>query len=329
MKTYTRIDIKSENDLPKEDGIYYAHSKVSGRMTEYSFHNNNETWIECIDWYLIADKEPIEESKFPTKQNACDECNKFEGYSDPETLQSKVLNRKELQETAYANGFLNCYDWVVRTLGLNAKNYGKFEPEKQEGEIKLICKCDRIYQKVKEAWTPDHRPFEEANQQPDKPSVDVKSAPLWYTKQEMKDWLILNNYSKEIATELSEKWANDLQGAFQKGWDKRGYEIAKPEEPQRKGADSKLQSIEFIKQTRELISLGDKINIKARLIHLERMILEDIEYAQQAIEVSDEEINKEAVRRAKTNMDFIREPERAWFEKGAKWYRDQIKGTKE
>lgn len=39
----------------------------------------------------------------------------------------------------------------------------------------------------------------------------------------------------------------------------------------------------------------------------------------------DEEINKESIRRAITNTFFIREPERAWFEKGAKWMRSQIK----
>ena len=52
------------------------------------------------------------------------------------------------------------------------------------------------------------------------------------------------------------------------------------------------------------------------------------EYALQFKEqpITDEEINKEAVRRATTNTDFIREPERAWFEKGAKWARDKMRG---
>lgn len=53
--------------------------------------------------------------------------------------------------------------------------------------------------------------------------LSVKSGeeiPTWYTKEQMYDWLITENYSKEIATELSEAWARDLQGAFKKGWEK-------------------------------------------------------------------------------------------------------------
>ena len=38
-----------------------------------------------------------------------------------------------------------------------------------------------------------------------------------------------------------------------------------------------MNSLEYIKKTLELISLGDNINIKARLIHLKRHIEEDYE----------------------------------------------------
>lgn len=51
-------------------------------------------------------------------------------------------------------------------------------------------------------------------------SDQFREAPIWYTKDEMYRWLVRNNYSKEIATELSQKWADDLQGAFAKGFDK-------------------------------------------------------------------------------------------------------------
>ena len=53
---------------------------------------------------------------------------------------------------------------------------------------------------------------------------DLREAPIWYTKDEMFRWLVRNNYSKEIATELSQKWADDLQGAFAKGFDKAARE---------------------------------------------------------------------------------------------------------
>lgn len=36
-----------------------------------------------------------------------------------------------------------------------------------------------------------------------------------------------------------------------------------------------LESLQYIKRMEELISLGDTINIKARFIHLKRMIMED------------------------------------------------------
>jgi len=50
----------------------------------------------------------------PTKQDACDRSNKdMEMYSDPEEMQSKMMGRKELQEAAYANGYLNCFDWLI------------------------------------------------------------------------------------------------------------------------------------------------------------------------------------------------------------------------
>lgn len=48
----------------------------------------------------------------------------------------------------------------------------------------------------------------------------AEEIPVWYTYSEMYDRLIRENYSKEIAKELSHKWANDLQGAFSKGYEK-------------------------------------------------------------------------------------------------------------
>jgi hypothetical protein len=63
----------------------------------------------------------------------------------------------------------------------------------------------------------------------------------------------------------------------------------------------KLESINYIKKIRELISLGDHINIKARLIHLEQMILEDIERLQpisdtELIEPSEEDQRRELIK---------------------------------
>jgi hypothetical protein len=52
------------------------------------------------------------------------------------------------------------------------------------------------------------------------PDVLQDKPPIWYTKDELYDWLISENYSKQIADELAERWAGDLQHAFDKGWEK-------------------------------------------------------------------------------------------------------------
>lgn len=71
-KTYACIDINGkEENLPKEDGDYITHDKITDIVRLYSYRKpfkneykvsggNKPIWIETIDWYLIADKEPIE-----------------------------------------------------------------------------------------------------------------------------------------------------------------------------------------------------------------------------------------------------------------------------
>jgi hypothetical protein len=55
--------------------------------------------------------------ELPTKQDACKKCLKDETmYDEPEEIQSKMLNRKEFVKSAYENGFLNCYDWLISKL---------------------------------------------------------------------------------------------------------------------------------------------------------------------------------------------------------------------
>jgi len=50
----------------------------------------------------------------------------------------------------------------------------------------------------------------------------LPAVPTWYTPDEMRHYLIRHNYSREIADELAKRWADDLQGAFKKGYEK-GY----------------------------------------------------------------------------------------------------------
>lgn len=48
----------------------------------------------------------------------------------------------------------------------------------------------------------------------------LPDVPIWYTREEMIQYLLRNNYSQQISDELSEKWAYDLQESFRKGFEK-------------------------------------------------------------------------------------------------------------
>lgn len=52
--------------------------------------------------------------------------------------------------------------------------------------------------------------------------VDVE-VPTWYSKDEMVMFLRQKNYSKEIAEELAQLWADDLNGSFRKGFEQGFY----------------------------------------------------------------------------------------------------------
>lgn len=55
--------------------------------------------------------------------------------------------------------------------------------------------------------------------------LKLRKAPKWYNKDEMYNHLRNERYSHEIAEELSERWAKDLQLSFEKGWGKASREI--------------------------------------------------------------------------------------------------------
>ncbi len=52
-------------------------------------------------------------------------------------------------------------------------------------------------------------------------SAPIKEdAPIWYTKEEINNWMRKENYAEVIRKELAEKWAESNQYAFKKGWEK-------------------------------------------------------------------------------------------------------------
>jgi hypothetical protein len=50
--------------------------------------------------------------------------------------------------------------------------------------------------------------------------LESNQAPKWYSRGEIYDHLKRENYSETIANELSDKWSDQLQGAFNKGYEK-------------------------------------------------------------------------------------------------------------
>ena len=70
MEKYIKVEIKSENDLPKVDGDYIVHSKSYGWTGQANWKNfenanypeyNQYLWLLNYDWYLkpISDTELI------------------------------------------------------------------------------------------------------------------------------------------------------------------------------------------------------------------------------------------------------------------------------
>jgi hypothetical protein len=62
---YKKVEIKSENDLPKETNYYATHnlgSKLDYTKNNYFVINNDfskQAWINSFDWYLLPLQEPI------------------------------------------------------------------------------------------------------------------------------------------------------------------------------------------------------------------------------------------------------------------------------
>ena len=72
-KTYTRIDIKSVDDLPKESGEYVVNVRDNTGIDVYKYfdyinpvmsEHQKEYWLNTFDWYLIEDTEPSYPEEF-------------------------------------------------------------------------------------------------------------------------------------------------------------------------------------------------------------------------------------------------------------------------
>ena len=68
MELYKKVEIKSEKDLPKKDGEYFAHlSELEEERFLSIIHydkNDSNDWLESIDWYLRpVDEKELQEQK--------------------------------------------------------------------------------------------------------------------------------------------------------------------------------------------------------------------------------------------------------------------------
>jgi hypothetical protein len=82
-KLYKKVYIRSEADLPKEDGIYFVAKKDSLKSNWlkpliFTIISKNE-WLNTIDWYLqpFEDKQP--EQTLPME---CRTCKVIQGHLD-------------------------------------------------------------------------------------------------------------------------------------------------------------------------------------------------------------------------------------------------------
>jgi hypothetical protein len=90
MKTelYKKVYIKSEVDLPKEDGVYFCHYKRFGENSTHLFKTNlarKTTWETEIDWYL----QPIEQIEQLEPVTA--EENIIESFCDKHNITKETL----------------------------------------------------------------------------------------------------------------------------------------------------------------------------------------------------------------------------------------------
>jgi len=97
---YVPIEIKSQEDLPKESDTYFVHLRGCEELgidiyTWYSQEDNNH-WLNTFDWYL----QPVEMPAYE----------KLKAYAD-----NYSLHAGKSRMAAY-QGFLAGFDWLKNKL---------------------------------------------------------------------------------------------------------------------------------------------------------------------------------------------------------------------
>jgi hypothetical protein len=177
---------------------------------------------EGLRWVKASERLPEKKGLYTTKRPTL---NEKEFIVKEEIFNPKYEDIKEkwisfeyewLDESSAPESGQNCYKNGLELAKKfhelyekNAPNYGyetrketrEFNEDTPNGKL-MIAVCEQILASL---------PAPESGQQSDEP--------LWYIEDHLYDYLIQQNYSKEIAKELAKLWADGFQGAFKKGWE--------------------------------------------------------------------------------------------------------------
>jgi len=129
---------------------------------------------------------------------------------------------------------------------VDLSGYDVSEPEKEEIPCpEGLAECEVYHYRMVVTLTPkvvenSAHSFTEGSELPVAAPLE---APTWYTKNEIYDYLIRENYSKNIAEELAGTWSDQLQGAFNKGFEKGMRSLSSPLPSEK---ETKIKDIDFI-----------------------------------------------------------------------------------
>jgi hypothetical protein len=143
---YKKVYIRSEADLPKEDGFYYFH-KPSGEIYSHEFKTNSPAYkrlilnISKFDWYFapFEDKQPGQSKIFLSKEDAINWVSKHIPFA---------VKPKRSAKAHLINPFTSyhCFNEVIKHLG--EELYNKFNNNESVKDINqqvAPAECKAVY----------------------------------------------------------------------------------------------------------------------------------------------------------------------------------------
>ena len=259
-ETYKKIFIKSPDDLPKENGRYTV-CKTSGKCwNNFLFVKDSdyqELWLNTIDWYLQPQEQECKHAdstvRYGIKQ--CADCGKPVTDKEATGEQEKrpeivcicgsgrfLMQMHEVEERLTLEGK------IVLMIGVNTKDVARtenlehYKPMLDELHLRKIDISDKVF---------------------------VVNVGGYIGESTRKEIVYSESHKKSI-----EYLERETQGKVPHFDIEGGGGVTANEIEQEKQT---TESLQYIKKIETLIGLGDTINIKARLIHLKRMIEDDLQ----------------------------------------------------